>query len=274
VFSKCTSDTLDKATACAVANLTSVSNNNVAGSGSTTTQTTLASQTSANAFSTLLDHLMYTTDQTLWNDEMSTTLDNSSATSVALLQDFGYSPLLVIETLAAMSDDDRRLLGYEEEDLIVDCQYSGYSCTAANFTWSYNPSLGNCYTFNSGWDPDQSLFVTNVPGSRYGTFERITLLSLVCGEEYDKRNVLMLSNVTCDTGLELLLNIAQDDYVPDVGVVAGVRVSIHEQNEMPFPDELGFTAMPGYATVASVTQVTQLFMVDTRHRWVTGYNQR
>jgi hypothetical protein len=80
---------------------------------------------------------------------------------------------LITEQLAAMSDSDRRDVGYTVDELISDCQFNGYSCTTDNFTWSYNPTLGNCYTFNSGIDPLQELFVTSLAGYRHGDFYQL-----------------------------------------------------------------------------------------------------
>ena len=77
-------------------------------------------------------------------------------------------PLWISEYLASLPDDDKIFLGFTKEDLIIDCQFAGSTCTVDNFTLSYNPSLGNCYTFNSGWDPQQTLFISRVAGYHYG----------------------------------------------------------------------------------------------------------
>lgn len=39
------------------------------------------------------------------------------------------------------------------------------------------------------------------------------------------------------TGLKLMLNIDQDEYVPQTGDTAGVRVVVHNQRTMPFPED-------------------------------------
>jgi hypothetical protein len=46
-------------------------------------------------------------------------------------------------------------------------------------------------------------------------------------------------------GLGLTLYIEQSEYTPALATSAGVRFAIHNQNEQPFPEELGFTASPG-----------------------------
>ena len=74
----------------------------------------------------------------------------------------------ISDYLASLTDDEKISLGFSKEDIIIDCQFAGSTCTADNFTLSYNPSLGNCYTFNSGWDPELPLFKSRVAGYRYG----------------------------------------------------------------------------------------------------------
>ena len=59
----------------------------------------------------------------------------------------------------------------------------------------------------------------------------------------------------CCLGLQLILNANQDDYLSELGQTAGIRIVIHEQNKMPFPDENGITAIPGSMTILAIKQV-------------------
>ena len=43
--------------------------------------------------------------------------------------------------------------------------------------------------------------------------------------------------------------------MPEFGQTAGIRLLIHEQNKMPFPDENGITAIPGSMTILAIKQV-------------------
>ena len=43
-----------------------------------------------------------------------------------------------------------------------------------DFDKFYNPIHGNCYIFNSGWNPDKDLYISRNTGRRYGKFESIT----------------------------------------------------------------------------------------------------
>ncbi|EMP24034.1 Amiloride-sensitive cation channel 2-C, neuronal [Chelonia mydas] len=61
-------------------------------------------------------------------------------------------------------------------------------------------------------------------------------------------------------GLELMLNIQQDEYLPvwgesdEISYEAGVKVQIHSQEEPPFIDQLGFGVAPGFQTFVSCQQ--------------------
>ena len=55
--------------------------------------------------------------------------------------------------------------------------------------------------------------------------------------------------------LKLIMNIEQDEYLSELTEKAGVRVVVHPQHEMPFPEENGVAAAPGHSTAIAVRQV-------------------
>lgn len=57
------------------------------------------------------------------------------------------------------------------------------------------------------------------------------------------------------TGLHMIININQDEYVKEVGDTAGIRMVIHSQNRMPFPEDEGITVSPGHSTSIGLRQV-------------------
>ncbi|OBS82034.1 hypothetical protein A6R68_23976, partial [Neotoma lepida] len=94
---------------------------------------------------------------------------------------------------------------------------------------------GKCYMFNSGEDGKPLL--TTVKG---GT----------------------------GNGLEIMLDIQQDEYLPIWGETeettfeAGVKVQIHSQSEPPFIQELGFGVAPGFQTFVA-TQEQRYSLCDS-----------
>lgn len=56
-------------------------------------------------------------------------------------------------------------------------------------------------------------------------------------------------------GLQLVINIHQEDYIQDIGDSAGLRLVIHNQRKMPFPEDEGVTVSPGHYTSIGIKQV-------------------
>uniref|UniRef100_A0ACB8FW12 Uncharacterized protein n=2 Tax=Sphaerodactylus townsendi TaxID=933632 RepID=A0ACB8FW12_9SAUR len=122
--------------------------------------------------------------------------------------------------------------GHDLEDMLLDCRFRTRECGPENFTTIFT-RLGKCYTFNSG-APGQELLTTVKGGT--------------------------------GNGLELMLNIQQDEYLPvwgeteETSYEAGVKVQIHSQEEPPSIDQLGFGVAPGFQTFVSCQQQRLLYL--------------
>uniref|UniRef100_A0A3B1JNB7 Acid-sensing ion channel 1 n=2 Tax=Astyanax mexicanus TaxID=7994 RepID=A0A3B1JNB7_ASTMX len=109
------------------------------------------------------------------------------------------------------------------EDMLLDCAFSGKECGPEHWREIFT-RYGKCYTFNSGQD-GRPLLVTMKGGM--------------------------------GNGLELMLDIQQDEYLPvwgetdETSFEAGIKVQIHTQDEPPFIDQLGFGVAPGFQTFVS-----------------------
>ncbi|XP_056306552.1 acid-sensing ion channel 1C [Danio aesculapii] len=123
-------------------------------------------------------------------------------------------------------------LGHQLQDMLLECRFRGENCTYKNFTPIYT-RYGKCYTFNSGLDGNPLL--TTLKG---GT----------------------------GNGLEIMLDIQQDEYLPvwgdtdETSYEAGIKVQIHSQDEPPFIDQLGFGVAPGFQTFVSCQQQLLLYL--------------
>ncbi|KAG9260320.1 acid-sensing ion channel 1B isoform X1 [Astyanax mexicanus] len=113
--------------------------------------------------------------------------------------------------------------GHQLEDMLLQCRFQGKRCGPRNFSTIFT-RYGKCYTFNSGQD-GRPLLVTMKGGM--------------------------------GNGLELMLDIQQDEYLPvwgetdETSFEAGIKVQIHTQDEPPFIDQLGFGVAPGFQTFVS-----------------------
>ncbi|XP_073533231.1 acid-sensing ion channel 1C-like isoform X4 [Phyllobates terribilis] len=116
--------------------------------------------------------------------------------------------------------------GHNIEDMILECRYRNQECGPSNFSVEYT-SNGKCYTFNSGKEGFELLYTL-----KGGT----------------------------GNGLELMLDIQQNEYIPvfedtaDSFLEAGVKVQIHSQDEPPDIGQLGFGVAPGFQTFVSCQQ--------------------
>ncbi|KAK2160274.1 hypothetical protein LSH36_137g07058 [Paralvinella palmiformis] len=129
----------------------------------------------------------------------------------------------ITEMVSNLPEGEQSELGYKSSEMILDCQYSGTECNISSFVKFFNPTHGNCYMFNSGWDRDDEVRTASKTGRRYG--------------------------------LHVIININQAEYSDVIGDTAGVRMVIHPQNRMPFPEDEGITISPGRATSVGIRQV-------------------
>ncbi|XP_067890548.1 acid-sensing ion channel 4-A [Heterodontus francisci] len=111
--------------------------------------------------------------------------------------------------------------GHQIEEMLKNCNFSGSYCSAHNFSVVFT-RYGKCYTFNAN--------KTNIKKTKQGGM---------------------------GNGLEIMLDIQQDEYLPiwqetdETSFEAGIRVQIHSQGEPPYIHQLGFGVPPGFQTFVS-----------------------
>lgn len=57
------------------------------------------------------------------------------------------------------------------------------------------------------------------------------------------------------TGLKLNLFIEQSQYIPELSHTAGARVVIHDQGQIPFPNNEGYSVLPSHSTSFAIRRV-------------------
>nr|XP_033794442.1 acid-sensing ion channel 1 isoform X1 [Geotrypetes seraphini] len=123
-------------------------------------------------------------------------------------------------------------LGHQLEEMLLFCKFQGEPCGPQNFSTVFT-RYGKCYTFNSGQNGKPPLISV-----RGGT----------------------------GNGLELMLDIQQDEYMPvwgetdETSFEAGIKVQIHSQDEPPFIDQLGFGVAPGFQTFVSCQEQRLIYL--------------
>ncbi|XP_042334549.1 amiloride-sensitive sodium channel subunit delta [Sceloporus undulatus] len=106
------------------------------------------------------------------------------------------------------------------KELVYACQYDGEPCQASDTEHFHHPVYGSCYTFNSNGTDE--FWKAYKPGIVYG--------------------------------LSLLLKVEQEDHIPLLSTVAGVKVMIHNHNQTPFLEHEGFDVRPGIESSIGIEQ--------------------
>ncbi|XP_030410781.1 acid-sensing ion channel 1 isoform X2 [Gopherus evgoodei] len=122
--------------------------------------------------------------------------------------------------------------GHDIREMLLSCFFRGAECNPEDFKVVFT-RYGKCYTFNSGQD---------------GKPRRITMKG------------------GTGNGLEIMLDIQQDEYLPvwgetdETSFEAGIKVQIHSQDEPPLIDQLGFGVAPGFQTFVSCQEQRLIYL--------------
>ncbi|XP_068128932.1 amiloride-sensitive sodium channel subunit beta-like [Hyperolius riggenbachi] len=130
--------------------------------------------------------------------------------------------------LSQLSTQDQMELGHQLKDMLISCVFHGEPCNESFFTPFLNPKLGNCYTFNG-------------PRHESSTIQQADILNATkAGFSY---------------GLTMELFIEQNEYISSLSSAAGLRVVLHGQGKMPFPEDEGVNVPPGQESDIGVVKV-------------------
>ena len=70
-----------------------------------------------------------------------------------------------------MSDEEKKKLVHDIYLTLLECTFNNEPCFSTDFTWSFDHSYGNCFTFNTGFDSNGSsteLKKSSITGSKFG----------------------------------------------------------------------------------------------------------
>ncbi|KAE9414547.1 hypothetical protein Angca_007670 [Angiostrongylus cantonensis] len=119
----------------------------------------------------------------------------------------------IMFAMATLSMDDRKKLSTTKRELVQKCSFNGKACDIeADFLTHIDPVFGSCFTFNHN--------------------RNVSLTSIRAGPMY---------------GLRMLVYVNASDYMPTTEAT-GVRLTIHDKEEFPFPDTFGYSAPTGYVS--------------------------
>lgn len=139
-------------------------------------------------------------------------LVNDPVSSLTLQGIYTGSCSLAVERYPSPNSPIGSLIDQDARSFIQACIVGGSSgCTEVDFDVSIS-RLGVCYTFNSG---------------------------------KNGKPILKANGTGFNEGLQLLVNVREDDYVGSFGHIVGTKVTVHPQSEPPLADEKGVYIAPG-----------------------------
>ncbi|KAM9311649.1 epithelial sodium channel subunit alpha-like [Gastrophryne carolinensis] len=130
--------------------------------------------------------------------------------------------------LSQLSTQDQITLGHQLQDMLISCVFHDEVCNESFFTPFLNHKLGNCYTFN-------------VPRQ--------------LSSRIKKTDVLNATKAGFSYGLTMELFIEQNEYIRGLSTAAGLRVVLHGQGKMPFPEDEGVNVPPGQESDIGIVKV-------------------
>ncbi|XP_056430978.1 amiloride-sensitive sodium channel subunit gamma-like isoform X1 [Hyla sarda] len=128
--------------------------------------------------------------------------------------------------MSQLSTQEQMALGHQLQDMLISCVFHDESCNESFFTPFLNPKLGNCYTFNG----------------RNDSVRR-------------EDEVLNATKAGFSYGLTMELYIEQHEYLRSLSTAAGLRVVLHGQGKMPFPEDEGVNVPPGQESDIGIVKV-------------------
>ncbi|CAF1068437.1 unnamed protein product [Adineta ricciae] len=121
---------------------------------------------------------------------------------------------LYIDLFNRNKTEELQSISFQLTDMMLSCTYNGISCLNA-FITSITPSFGNCYTFN--WKTSTPFFTLNNFSSTF----------------------------VARDGLAMSFYIPRESYFPTTLFDAGLVILLHDNNELPIPEENGLSLTPG-----------------------------
>jgi hypothetical protein len=88
-----------------------------------------------------------------------------------LTTEYAYNQSQIGVNIQNLTIAEKKKLGHDLNDILIDCLFNLKQCDSNNFVWSYDPWYGNCYTFNSEFDSNGikiNLEKSNIAGYKFG----------------------------------------------------------------------------------------------------------
>ncbi|KAM6233390.1 acid-sensing ion channel 1 isoform 2-T2 [Porphyrio hochstetteri] len=152
--------------------------------------------------------------------------------------------------------------GHDIREMLLSCFFRGEPCTPEDFKVVSAPVAPAqcCISPGRGGGPPASASCPLLQVfTRYGK-----CYTFNAGQDGKPRLITMKGGT--GNGLEIMLDIQQDEYLPvwgetdETSFEAGIKVQIHSQDEPPLIDQLGFGVAPGFQTFVSCQEQRLIYL--------------
>ncbi|XP_037079013.1 degenerin unc-8-like [Pollicipes pollicipes] len=126
------------------------------------------------------------------------------------------------------SADEMKQYGIKSSQFITSCSLDNTKCTHEDFHRWQSDGYGNCFTFNSGF-----------------RYKKV-------GRKWMHQTPNKTRSYGSQSGLRVTLNVDPKRYASLLTPDVGVRVLIHPPDQLPFPEEKGFSVLPGLTTIVGM----------------------
>ncbi|XP_065788185.1 acid-sensing ion channel 1 isoform X1 [Muntiacus reevesi] len=158
--------------------------------------------------------------------------------------------------------------GHDIRDMLLSCHFRGEVCSAEDFK-VVKPNLKPVWMAKvhrqcTLW----GLAFQGTQPAREGSRQVFTRYGkcYTFNSGRDGRPRLKTMKGGTGNGLEIMLDIQQDEYLPvwgetdETSFEAGIKVQIHSQDEPPFIDQLGFGVAPGFQTFVACQEQRLIYL--------------
>jgi hypothetical protein len=146
-----------------------------------------------------------------------------------------YSPdaavLLLYTEILELNNSAKQSLSYGLNETLIKCYFNGVKCNESHFEWIYYPFLGNCFSFNSGYDTfGNKIALKNVSKSRTGLYLELFTGNPDLTPSFIKSNGfhILINNHTIKPMIDEMINVAP-------GLDTTINVNRIFTKKLPYP---------------------------------------
>ena len=81
------------------------------------------------------------------------------------MEKYDYDKFNFIYSFSNLTIDEKKSLGHQLDDILLSCEFNSQPCDSSDFSWFFDITYGNCFTFNTGINLKKQ---TILAGSNFG----------------------------------------------------------------------------------------------------------